>query len=57
MLEPLYHCAGCRRAVVVVVDDDGKTEFFRPCSCDAPIVGNMSAQATGTGGMKAKTAV
>lgn len=56
MNEPMYHCASCRKSVIVTIVE-GRVEVYRACECEAPIVGNMSAQATGTGGMKAKTAV
>ncbi len=43
----MYRCGGCGLAVVVA---DG--DLIRACSCDAPVVAEMSSTLAGAGGVK-----
>lgn len=43
----MYHCSKCKLAVIV-----REGEIIKACKCDAPVVAEMSAEATGYGGVQ-----
>ena len=40
-----YVCSKCGLSVVVITDENLKTEMVKACMCDAPVVADMSATA------------
>lgn len=45
-----YKCSKCGLAVVVIPNE----KPIKACSCNAPIIADMTAVASGSGGLKTK---
>jgi len=50
-----YVCSQCGLSVVVITDEELKTEMIKACICDAPIIADMSATAYSVSTMGEKT--
>lgn len=46
----LYVCSKCGLSVIVTREGD----VIRACTCNAPVVANLSSKLAGTGGTKVK---